>query len=199
VIAIYESSADRSALRSRTILSERNIRLYDEALQARKAAEEANLLKSRFLSMVSHELRTPLALIVGTLEMMLQEAQTGGLPPLPVPYRQDMEGIFTSSKHLSRLIGDVLDLASNQAGELRLNNEPLDLSSVFSEAAILGKSLAKEKNLQWRQEIPEKLPLVWGDRTRLRQVTINLLSNAVKFTEQGTVSLIVNLEDERII
>jgi len=197
--AIYEILGGQiSASLKRTILSERNIRLYDEALQARKAAEEANLLKSRFLSMVSHELRTPLALIVGTLEMMLQEAQTGGLPPLPVPYRQDMEGIFTSSKHLSRLIGDVLDLASNQAGELRLNNEPLDLSSVFSEAAILGKSLAKEKNLQWRQEIPEKLPLVWGDRTRLRQVTINLLSNAVKFTEKGTVSLIVSLEDERI-
>ena len=71
---IYEILANQigGALK-RTILSERNIRLYNEAVEARQAAEEANLLKSRFLSMVSHELRTPLSLIVGTIEMMLQE------------------------------------------------------------------------------------------------------------------------------
>ncbi len=197
--AIYEILGGQiSASLKRSILTERNIRLYAEALEARKVAEQANLLKSRFLSMVSHELRTPLALIVGTIEMMLQESQTGDFPALPDPYRQDMEGLFTSSKHLSRLIGDVLDLASNQAGELRLNCEPLDLTDVFSEAAILGKSLAREKNLQWRQEIPVSLPLVWGDRTRLRQVTINLLSNAVKFTEKGCVTLKVACDAERI-
>ena len=193
--AIYEILGGQiSASLKRTILTERNIRLYDEALEARKTAEQANLLKSRFLSTVSHELRTPLALIVGTIEMMLQEAQAGSLPPLPDPYRQDMEGIYTSSKHLSRLIGDVLDLASNQAGELHLNREPLDLTTVFNEAAILGKSLAREKNLQWRELVPTSLPLVWGDRTRLRQVTINLLSNAVKFTEHGFVSLTVSAD-----
>ena len=197
--AIYEILGGQiSASLKRTILTERNIRLYDEALEARKAAEQANLLKSRFLSTVSHELRTPLALIVGTIEMMLQEANSGRVQPLPDPYRQDMEGIFASSKHLSRLIGDVLDLASNQAGELRLNREPLDLVGVLTEAAILGKSLAREKNLQWRQEIPTNLPLVWGDRTRLRQITINLLSNAVKFTEHGYVSLVVNSIDSKV-
>jgi signal transduction histidine kinase/DNA-binding LacI/PurR family transcriptional regulator/CheY-like chemotaxis protein len=190
--AIYEILGGQiSASIKHTSLTERNIRLVEEALEARKAAEQANLLKSRFLSMVSHELRTPLALIVGTIEMMLQEEQAGGSPALPENYRQDMECIHTSSKHLFRLIGDVLDLASNQAGELRLVREALDLSPVFADAAVFGKSLAREKNLQWREEIPAHLPLVWGDRTRLRQVTINLLSNAVKFTEQGCISLVV--------
>jgi signal transduction histidine kinase/DNA-binding LacI/PurR family transcriptional regulator/DNA-binding response OmpR family regulator len=187
---IYEILGGQiSASLKRTILTERNIRLYDEALEARKAAEQANLLKSRFLSMVSHELRTPLALIVGTIEMILHEEQSDKNPPLPDYYRQDMGVISTSSKHLSWLIGDVLDLASNQAGELRLVSEPLDLSALFNEVAVLGKSLAREKGLEWRQQIPSSLPLVWGDRTRLRQVIINLLSNAVKFTEHGYVSL----------
>jgi signal transduction histidine kinase/DNA-binding LacI/PurR family transcriptional regulator/CheY-like chemotaxis protein len=191
--AIYEILGGQiSASLKRTLLTERNIRLFDEALEARKTAEQANLLKSRFLSMVSHELRTPLALIVGTIEMMLQEEKSGSNPPLPDPYRRDMDGIHTSSKHLSRLIGDVLDLASNQAGELRLACEPLDLPALLSEAAVLGKSLAREKNLQWFEQIPAHLPLVWGDRTRLRQVIINLLSNAVKFTERGYVSLRVS-------
>jgi signal transduction histidine kinase/DNA-binding LacI/PurR family transcriptional regulator/CheY-like chemotaxis protein len=182
----------------RAILTERNIRLYDEALKARKAAEQADLLKSRFLSTVSHELRTPLALIVGTVEMMLQEEKLGEKPPLPDPYRQDMGGIYTSSKHLSWLIGDVLDLASSQAGELRLVYEPLDLAELFDEVAVLGKSLAREKDLEWRQHLPAAFPMALGDRTRLRQVLINLLSNAVKFTKKGYVCLTAWVEQNNV-
>ncbi len=198
--AIYEILGGQiSASLKRTILTERNVRLYDEALGARQLAEQANLLKSKFLSMVSHELRTPLALITGTIEMMLQEEKTSQNPLLPDAYRQDMGVINTSSKHLSRLIADVLDLAAGQAGELRLSGETLDLSELIAEAAVLGKSLAREKNLQWRQRLPDHLPLVWGDRTRLRQIIINLLSNAVKFTEQGYVSLTVSSNEERLM
>ena len=197
--AIYEILGGQiSAALKRTLLTERNVRLFEEALEARKAAEQANLLKSRFLSMVSHELRTPLALIVGTVEMMLQEQNAGSLPDLPEPYRQDMECIHASSKHLFRLIGDVLDLASNQAGELRLVSEALDLTTLIADAAVFGKTLAREKNLSWREQIPASLPPVRGDRTRLRQVTINLLSNAVKFTEQGSVSLVVRSDDSQV-
>jgi signal transduction histidine kinase/CheY-like chemotaxis protein len=198
--AIYEILGGQiSASLKRTILTERNIRLFDEAVEARKTAEQANLLKSRFLSMVSHELRTPLALIVGTIEMMLQEEKSGSGPPLPESYRRDMDGIHASSKHLFRLIGDVLDLASNQAGELRLVSEPLDLSTLFAEAAVLGKSMAREKGLEWREQIPLRLPLVMGDRTRLRQVTLNLLSNAIKFTERGHVSMTVRTNEEQVL
>jgi signal transduction histidine kinase/DNA-binding LacI/PurR family transcriptional regulator/DNA-binding response OmpR family regulator len=171
----------------RTLLIERNLRLYVEAVEARQAAENANLLKSRFLSMVSHELRTPLSLIVGTIEMMLAGEKVGA--QLPEIYLQDMDCIRASAQHLFRLIGDVLDLASSQAGELRLACEPLDLAQVLGEAALLGETLAREKGLEWRAEIPARLPPVSGDRTRLRQVTLNLISNAVKFTERGEIAL----------
>jgi signal transduction histidine kinase/DNA-binding LacI/PurR family transcriptional regulator/AraC-like DNA-binding protein len=198
--AIYEILGGQiSASLKRTLLTERNIRLFDEAVEARKAAEQANLLKSRFLSMVSHELRTPLALIVGTIEMMLQEEATGSSPPLPEIYRRDMNGIHSSSKHLFRLIGDVLDLASNQAGELHLVTEPLELTALFAETAALGEGMAREKGLEWHQKIPSSLPLVMGDRTRLRQVTLNLLSNAVKFTEHGTISMLVTVTDQNVL
>lgn len=197
--AIYEILGGQiSASLKRTILTERNIRLFEEAVEARQAAEQANLLKSRFLSMVSHELRTPLALIVGTIEMLQQEEQTGNGPSLPESYRRDLEGIHASSKHLFRLIGDVLDLASNQAGELRLVTEPLDLAALFDEVAVLGKSMAREKRLEWREQIPMCLPRVMGDRTRLRQITLNLLSNAVKFTERGYVSLVVSSDERQV-
>lgn len=198
--AIYEILGGQiSASLKRTLLTERNVRLFDEAVEARKVAEQANLLKSRFLSMVSHELRTPLALIVGTIEMLLQEEKSDSGPLLPESYRKDMDGIHASSKHLFRLIGDVLDLASNQAGELRLVTEPLDLSGLYAEAAVLGKFMAREKGLEWREQIPQRLPLVMGDRTRLRQVTLNLLSNAVKFTERGYVSMTVSATDQQVL
>ena len=181
----------------RTILTEGNLRLYHEALEAKRAAEEANLLKSRFLSMVSHELRTPLSLIVGTIEIMMRE-QTGGPTSLD-RIHGDMETIHTSAQHLFRLIGDVLDLASSHAGELNLTYQPVNLTGVIDEVARLGEALAREKGLLWQAKIERPLPVILADRTRLRQVLLNLLSNAVKFTERGTVSLSAGVQEKEVV
>lgn len=158
----------------------RTSRLYQEAIEGRRLAEEANHLKSRFLSTVSHELRTPLSLIVGLSEMALN-ANAVEL--------RDIEQINTSAQHLARLIGDVLDLASSEAGQLRILREPLDLAEVLGLAAKIGEEMAREKGLEWKVQMPIKGPYVLGDRTRLRQVTLNLLSNAVKFTSSGQILL----------
>ena len=103
----------------------RSSRLYAEALEGRRLAEEASRLKSRFLSMVSHELRTPLSIIVGTSDLVLREARdAAAIPPHIVT---DLERMTASAQHLGRLIGDVLDLASGEAGQLGLVRQPLDL------------------------------------------------------------------------
>ena len=175
-----------------------NARLYQEAVQARGYAEEANLLKSRFLSTVSHELRTPLSLIVGTIEMLLRERprrQTA----LPAPYQRDLRSIHASAQHLARLISDVLDLASSQAGELHLACEPLRLGEVLAQVDMLGEALAREKGLTWQSDVPTGLPVVWGDRTRLQQVALNLVSNAIKFTEQGYVRLWAEAGKQQVV
>ncbi len=162
--------------------------LYREAMEGRRLAEEANRLKSRFLSTVSHELRTPLNLIVGLCGILLQESEKSD-PPLPETYRQDVERIHANARHLGWLISDVLDLASSDAGQLRLTNEFVDLSHVLHMVAETGQQLAHEKGLAWHTTWPESGPWVWGDRTRLRQIALNLVSNAIKFTAQGQVSL----------
>ena len=95
---------------------------------------------SRFLSVVSHELRTPLSLIVGLSDMILREQR--GKPQLPDVMLHDMERIYTSAQHLGQLIGDVLDLASSEAGQLRLLREPLDLADVLHAAAQIGEQMA---------------------------------------------------------
>lgn len=164
--------------------------LYRDAVEGRRLAEEANQLKSRFLSTVSHELRMPLNLIVGLSEIALKEGDEDG-SPLPDPLRQDLERIYANAQHLGGLIGDVLDLASSNAGQLRLSNELVDLGQALHLVAGIGQQLAQDKGLTWRAVIPENGPWVWGDRTRLRQIVLNLLNNAIKFTTRGEVSLLV--------
>lgn len=177
-----------------------NAKLYREATEGRKLAEEANSLKSRFLSMVSHELRTPLNLIVGLSDMLLQRREKGKRSlSLLEPYRKDIEQIYASAQHLGRLIRDVLDLASSEVGQLRLANELLDLSETLEMVAATGRQLADEKGLAWRDILPSIQLWVWGDRTRLRQAALNLVSNAVKFTSRGEVCLSVEIDQDRAI
>lgn len=166
-------------------------RLYRQAMEGRRLAEEANRMKSRFLSTISHELRTPLSLILGLSGMLLEESEEGK-SPLPDPIQKDVERIHAYAQHLGGLIGDVLDLTTSEAGQLRLNMELVDLGVTLHMVAESGSQLAADKGLTWRANIPESGPWVWGDRTRLRQVVLNLVNNAIKFTTRGEVCL--NLE-----
>jgi signal transduction histidine kinase/DNA-binding LacI/PurR family transcriptional regulator/CheY-like chemotaxis protein len=175
----------------------RTSQLYRDAVEGRHLAEEANRLKSRFLSMVSHELRTPLSLIVGLSEMILREQEEQ--EHAPHLRLRDLEQINLSAQHLARLIGDVLDLASSEAGQLRILSEPVDLSEVLQVATKIGEELACEKDLAWSAQLPQRGPWVMGDRTRLRQVTLNLISNAVKFTSAGGVHLDVSVLDKEVV
>ena len=163
-------------------------RLYHQAVADRQMAEEANRLKSRFLSTISHELRNPLNLIVGLSGILLQENGKEKYT-LPDAVRRDVERILAYAHHLGGLIGDVLDLATSDAGQLRLNKEFMDLSDALRMIAESGRQLAFDKGLVWRVTLPENGPWVWGDRTRLRQVALNLVNNAIKFTDRGEVSL----------
>jgi signal transduction histidine kinase/DNA-binding LacI/PurR family transcriptional regulator/CheY-like chemotaxis protein len=159
-------------------------RLYKEATEGRRLAEEANRMKSRFLSVVSHELRTPLSLIAGLSGIVMQRVAEGAEVD-----RQNLEAIRASAKHLDGLIRDVLDLARDETGQLKLMCEPLDLAEVLRPVIEVGEQLTGEKGLGWQCGIPSDLPRVWGDRTRVRQVVMNLVNNAVKFTDCGQVTL----------
>src|SRR6185503_3171634 len=76
---------------------------------------------------------------------------------------------------------------------------PLDLAEILQVVATVGEQLARDRGLEWRASIPEDLPRVWGDRTRLRQLVLNLINNAVKFTTQGEVNLRVRASNETVI
>jgi signal transduction histidine kinase/DNA-binding LacI/PurR family transcriptional regulator/AraC-like DNA-binding protein len=164
--------------------------LYREATEGRRLAEEADQMKSRFLSTVSHELRTPLNLIVGLTGLLMQQDRDN-TRLLPEALQQDIERIHANAQHLGGLIGDVLDMASSDAGQLRLTWDYVDLGQVLRAVAETGRQMAADKGLAWRTDLPDSGPWVWGDAMRLRQVALNLVSNAVKFTERGEVSVVL--------
>ena len=174
----------------------RNSQLHAAAEEGRRLAEEASRMKSRFLSTVSHELRTPLNLIVGLSEMLLRERDSLRLSSDAAA--RDLERIHIHAQHLGRLIGDVLDLASSEAGQLRLYQEPLDLVEVLQPVIAIGDQMAQEKGLAWHAQLPASSIWVYGDRTRLRQVALNLISNAVKFTDHGAITLEVSVAADTV-
>lgn len=176
----------------------RTARLYQDAAEGRHLAEEANRLKSSFLSMVSHELRTPLNLIVGLSEILMRDPAPDQ-QPLPQHYFQDVKRIHASAQHLGWLIRDVLDMASSEVGQLRLTYEQVDLSVELRAVSEVGEQLAHEKGLEWHANIPTTLPVIWGDHTRMRQVILNLVSNAVKFTPRGRASVSARVDGSNII
>lgn len=172
-------------------------RLYRQATEGRRRAEEANRMKSRFLSTISHELRTPLNLIVGLSGVVLQEGEDG-VSPIPESTQEDIKRIHAYAQHLGGLIGDVIDLATLDAGQFRLNRELVDVGDALQIVAESGRQLATDKGLSWRSEIPRTGPWFLGDRTRLRQVVLNLVNNAIKFTSRGEVDLTLTSDDRLI-
>jgi signal transduction histidine kinase/DNA-binding LacI/PurR family transcriptional regulator/AraC-like DNA-binding protein len=201
---MYEVLQDEiSSTLKAVMLAAQNVELYQKAreaeeaaLEGRRSAEEADRLKSRFLSMVSHELRTPLVLLVGLSEMMLH-GRTRNRPPLPEPYRQDLARIHAGAQQLDGLVRDVLDLTRSQVGQLRLVKKPLDLGQVLKVVALVGEEMARGKGLAWQAEIPA-LPKVLGDPLRLQQVALNLVTNAIKFTAHGKVALKAEVRKEMV-
>jgi signal transduction histidine kinase/CheY-like chemotaxis protein len=152
----------------------------------RRTAEEALRMKEQFVANVSHELRTPLNMIIGFSEMIVNtpEAYGGRIPPTLL---SDLSVILRNSRHLSDLIDDVLDLSQIEAGHMALVRERVDLREVFDAATIAVQPLFQSKGLSIAVEAEGELPLVFCDRTRVREVVLNLLSNAGRFTMRGGV------------
>jgi len=154
----------------------------------RHEAEEARIIKTEFVAKVSHELRTPLNMILGFSRMIVDAPQTYG-KRLPPALLSDLEIILRNSEHLSGLIDDVLDLSQLEAGQMALVRERASLLEIIQAAISAVQPLYKLKGLYLKLNAPHDLPLVYCDRTRIREVVLNLLSNAGRYTEVGGVEI----------
>lgn len=182
-----------------TEASRRLQRTGHELAIARLRAEEARQLKEQFAANISHELRTPLNLIVGFSEMMYFSPDVYGNMEWPNTLRRDVRQIYQSSRQLLELVDDVLDLARIDAAGMPVRRERSDLGEVLREAVSTIGDLIRGRDLELRLEIPEPLPALNIDRTRIRQVLLNLLNNASRFTEHGSITVSAEVGDDEVI
>jgi PAS domain S-box-containing protein len=166
-----------------------------QAQMEKEAAERASRAKSEFLSRVSHELRTPLNGVLGFAQLL--EGDAGAMTPTQ---RLQLQHLRHAGNHLLQLVNDMLDLASIEAGALRMSLEPVALAELVSEVAALVQADAHKRGVTLELPAPPPTPLcVQADRTRLRQVVSNLLSNAIKYNrEHGRVIVLWERQDDAV-
>ncbi|MGH7449124.1 MAG: ATP-binding protein, partial [Longimicrobiales bacterium] len=162
-------------------LEERNRRLEWQSFELQKASR----LKSEFLANMSHELRTPINVILGYTSLM-RERIYGGLTE---QQGEALTKTYQTSQHLLELINDILDLSKIEAGKMPLHIEPVFVAEVIAEVSESVRPMLRGRNLTFNADVPNTLPPIRTDRTKLKQVLLNLLSNAIKFTQDGTVGL----------
>ena len=164
----------------------RRLTLESELAEILDLAEDAARTKTEFLATMSHEIRTPLNGILPILEMLRDTPLNGEQLKL-------VQTAQNSSRHLLRIINDILDFAKVDSGKLQLETIEVDVRELVKSVTELMSGSARNRNLKLSTSVADNVPeVVRGDPIRLRQVLINLVSNAIKFTEEGGIRVEVS-------
>ncbi|MBE7556450.1 MAG: HAMP domain-containing protein [Anaerolineales bacterium] len=139
--------------------------------------QQAETLRRSMVADIAHELRTPLTVMQGNLQAILDDVY-----PME---KAEIAAVYDETLILSRLIGDLRELAQAEAGQLSLNLQPVELAPLIERAASLFEELARDKKVKLTVALPASLPSVWADSDRVRQVLHNLLANALRHTPEG--------------
>ena len=160
--------------------------------QLYSAVQRASVAKSEFVSFVSHELKNPMTSIKGYTELLA----AGAVGVVSDPQMNFLKTILTNVDRMATLVSDLADESRIEAGRLRLDFESQDPYSILDEVVRSEKRMIEEKKQNLQIQMPENLPRVWADRTRLVQILSNLISNSRKYTqEDGLIIVSAKVEE----
>jgi PAS domain S-box-containing protein len=163
----------------------------DNLIYSKMEAEATSRAKSELLANVSHELRTPLTTILGFSDVILKE-KAGKLNNTQKKY---LSKIYDKGQQLHEIIDEMVDLSKIETGELDINYEDINLSKFVNELESKIYPLATEKGLNLDFEIYPEIEYIHADRLKLKQILSNLLHNAVKFTDEGSITFKMEIDE----
>ena len=153
-----------------------NAQLYGEV-------QRANVAKSDFVSFVAHELKNPMTSIKGYTELM----SAGAVGPVSDMQANFLNTIKTNVVRMNTLVSDLNDISKIEAGRLSLTYKVADVPTLIDDTVRSLKHQIEDKKQTLEILLPEKLPFIWADPTRIVQVLVNLLSNSYKYTPEAGV------------
>jgi signal transduction histidine kinase len=170
-------------LEERVTQRTRELTLANKRLAAqREQLRSSNRFKSEVLGTVAHDLKNPLGVILGRAEILSDLLEAKRLQVEPA--RAQVEHIRESAKRLAGMVDLLIADAMNDALDITVRREPIDLSHLVGEVVEANRPLAERKGQRITLERPDTLPAV-GDQDRLRDAVDNLLSNAIKYSPTG--------------
>ena len=167
-----------------TTFKTQNKKLMNKISEVSKSSD----IKNEFFASMSHEIRTPMNAVMGMAQILAKTK-------MDIDQKQYLDTIVSASDALVQIINDILDVSKLEAGKFDLLEEELDLEQLCLDVCHLLAIRAEEKQIKlFLDFIPAEDKNVVSDGGRIRQILINLIGNAIKFTEEGSVTLVVELE-----
>ncbi|PLX25061.1 hypothetical protein C0580_03395, partial [Candidatus Parcubacteria bacterium] len=191
-----------TALTNQVGIVSRNVKLYNTLQHANEELQDANMrlreldkAKSEFLSIASHQLRTPISALKGYLSMIIE----GDFGKIPGPINKVVKDLFESASRLARLINVFLNVSRIESGRLKLEKKPLQIVDMVESVMDELKNEAAKKELKFDFKKPKKkVPQIFADSDKLREVVLNLIDNSIKYTPQGSVIASIEFDDENL-
>lgn len=174
-------------------LQQRTAALEKELLQYRhEELRRMEEMKSAFFSQVSHEMRTPLNNILGLAHLIAEQAD----PSL----KTSVEALFSTARHLSTIVNDVLDWSKLESSTLEVHNAPFSIQLLMQNITQPFQVSCQDKGVELSVSLEKSLPeYLIGDTTRVSQILYNLLGNAVKFTSRGEIRVSVEAASRQAV